>query len=297
MRGLPCFLLAAAAFASAPSLAQITARDDRGVELHWDSPPNRIISLLPSLTEAVCALGACQRLVGTDRFSNWPRSVESLPKLGGLDDAPIERIVALKPDLVLLSDSARVIDRLESLGIKVLVLASNDRADARRALFTLARVLGRPDAAVPVWNRIESETDAAAARVPPALRGQRVYFEIDATPYGAGTGSFIGETLMRLGLRDALPESLGPYPKLNPEYLVRLQPDIVMGSAAAVAEMGRRPGWSALRAVREARTCGFTTQRQDLLMRPGPRMGEAAAVIADCLAEIGARDAALAPVR
>ena len=71
------------------------------------APPQRIVSLVPGLTESVCALGACARLVGTDRYSNWPASVAALPKLGGLDDAQVERIAALKPDLVLIAPSAR----------------------------------------------------------------------------------------------------------------------------------------------------------------------------------------------
>jgi iron complex transport system substrate-binding protein len=119
----------AIALLGAPAVGQLALRDDRGVTVQLDRAPRRIVSLLPSLTETVCALGACDRLVGTDRFSNWPDSVASLPKLGGIEDAQIERIVALKPDVVLASTSARVTDRLESLGLKVLALESRDRAD------------------------------------------------------------------------------------------------------------------------------------------------------------------------
>ena len=124
--------------------------------------------------------------------------------------------------------------------------------------------------------------------MPPALRGQRVYFEVDATPYAAGPASFIGETLARLGLANAVPAELGPFPKLNPEYVVRLQPDIVMAAQQNVAEMPERPGWSALRALNDKRSCGFTSERYELLIRPGPRIGEAASVIADCLVRIAA---------
>jgi len=75
--------------------------DDRGVAVSLSAPAHRIVSLLPSLTETVCAMGACARLVGTDRYSNYPAPVQALPKTGGLDDANIEMIVALKPDVVL----------------------------------------------------------------------------------------------------------------------------------------------------------------------------------------------------
>jgi iron complex transport system substrate-binding protein len=266
--------------------AQITLTDDRGRALVFAAPPQRIVSLLPSLTESVCALGACTRLVGTDRFSNSPTSVVKLPKLGGIDDAQIERIVALRPDAVLLSSSARVTERLEALGLKVLVIEARDHADVKRSLTLLAQMLGTPLEADRVWSTIERDTRAAAERVPAALRGQRVYFEVDATPYAAGAGSFIGQTLARLGLANALPAELGPFPKLNPEYVLRLQPDIVMADDRNLADMPKRPGWSALRALQRGRTCGFGAARYEVLIRPGPRMGEAALVLADCLVAI-----------
>ena len=268
------------------ALAQTTLQDGRGASLVLPAPPQRIVSLLPSLTESVCALGACARLVGTDRFSNSPTSVIDLPKLGGIDDAQIERIVALRPDVVLLSTSARVIDRLESLGLKVLVLEARDHADVKRSLTLLAQMLGTPAEAERVWSAIERDTRTAAERVPAALRGQRVYFEVDATPYAAGAGSFIGETLARLGMANAVPAELGPFPKLNPEYVVRLQPDIVMANERNLADMPKRPGWSTLRALKNGRSCGFALDRYELLIRPGPRMGEAALALADCLVAI-----------
>ncbi|HEY4066812.1 MAG TPA: helical backbone metal receptor [Burkholderiaceae bacterium] len=269
--------------------AQAVEHDDRGAAISLPAPPRRIVSLLPSLTESVCALGACDRLVGTDRFSNWPASVAALPKLGGLDDAQIERIAALKPDLVLASTSARVIDRLEALGLKVVVLDSRSHDEVHRSLILLARLLATPIPAERVWAQIEHDTRAAAERVPPALRGRRVYFEIDATPYAAGAGSFVGETLQQLGMPNAVPAELGPFPKLNPEYVVRLQPDIIMSERRALDAMAERPGWAALKALKTHQTCGFPSTRYELLIRPGPRMGEAARVLADCLAEIARR--------
>jgi iron complex transport system substrate-binding protein len=263
--------------------AQISVRDDRGATVVLPASPQRIVSLLPSLTESVCALGGCARLIGTDRFSNSPPSVRALPKLGGLEDAQIERVAALRPDVVLAAPSARAIDRLEALGLKVLVLESRDHADVQRTLKTLAQLLGAPAEADKVWAAIERELVDAAARVPPRLRGQRVYFEVDATPYAAGASSFIGQTLGRLGLANAIPPELGPFPKLNPEYVLRAQPDIVMAAQRNLDEMPRRPGWSALRALQRHQVCGFDSERYELLIRPGPRMGEAARALADCL--------------
>lgn len=266
--------------------SQTTLRDDRGAALVLRGPPQRIVSLLPSLTESVCALGACARLVGTDQFSNWPASVLKLPKLGGLDDAQIERIVALKPDLVLAATSARVIDRLEGLGVKVMVLESRNHADVKRSLNLLARALGTPLEADVVWSKIDTDITAAAAQVPARVRGQRVYFEADATPYAAGASSFIGETLTRLGMANVVPEALGPFPKLSPEFVVRAQPEVVMANARSVSEMPQRPGWSALRALKQRQACGFEPASYEMLIRPGPRMGEAALLLAACLAHL-----------
>jgi len=284
LRGLPLLLALLGAGAQA---AAIDVTDDRGRAVTLAAPPQRLVSLLPSLTESVCALGGCPRLVGTDRYSNAPAEVQALPKLGGIDDAQVERIVALKPDVVLAATSARIIDRLESLGLRVVVLESQTHVDVKRSVDLIAKLLGRPAEAVRLWRQVEQDMARAAAMVPVPLRGQRVYFEVDASPYAAGPGSFIGETLARLGMANIVPRELGPFPKLNPEYVVRAQPDVVMDSERALRSMSERPGWQALRAL-PRRACGFDTARYELLIRPGPRMGEAALAMADCLAGMDA---------
>jgi iron complex transport system substrate-binding protein len=268
------------------ALAEIRLRDDRGATLVLAQSPQRIVTLLPSLTESVCALGGCDRLVGTDRFSNSPARVVSLPKLGGLEDAQIERIVSMKPDVVLAGPSARVIDRLESLGLKVLVLESKTHADVKRTLRALGQLLDSPAAADAVWARIESAMADATRRVPAAMRGKRVYFEVDATPYAAGAGSFIGETLARLGVGNIIAPELGPFPRLNPEFVVKARPDIIIAAQSNLADMAKRPGWNALAALQQHRSCGFDVEHYELLIRPGPRMGEAALLLAECLTKL-----------
>ena len=279
---LPAALLSGLC-AAGTAMASITVEDDRGRRIELPAPPQRIVSLLPSLTESVCALQACGRLVGTDRFSNWPASVLALPKLGGLEDTQIERIVALKPDLVLAAGSSRAIDRLEGLGLRVVVLEPKSLQDTERVLGKVAQALGDASAGVALWQGMQARIATAAARVPLSLRGKKVYFEVASAPYGAGEVSFIGETLGRLGLGNVVPAALGPFPKLNPEFVVRAQPDLIMATAAAVAEMPARPGWSALHALRQQRHCGFDSARWDALVRPGPRLAEAAEIMADCL--------------
>jgi len=271
---------AVAAVVMAPS---ISVDDDRGQRVVLAAPPQRIVSLLPSLTEMVCALDACGRLVGTDRFSNFPASVLALPKLGGLEDTQVERLLALKPDLVLLAGSSRAVDRLEGLGVRVLVLEPKTLQDTQRVLLQVAVALGDPAAGPRLWRALLLRVDAAAARVPPSVRGQKVYVEVAAAPYAAGEASFIGQTLARLGMGNIVPAALGPFPKLNPEFVVRAQPDIVMATARTLAEMPGRPGWSGLRALREQRVCGFAAAQWDALVRPGPRLADAAEALAECL--------------
>lgn len=271
-----------------PARAATTLTDDRGRRIELPAPPQRVVSLLPSLTETVCSLGACDRLVAVDRFSKWPDSVKGLPQVGGLEDTQIERVVALKPDLVLAAVSSRAVDRLESLGLRVVTLEPRSLQDMQRVIGQVAQALGDAPAGEALWRRIEQRIAEAAVRVPNALRGQSVYFELGSS-YAAGEASFIGQVLSRLGLKHAVPASLGPFPKLNPEFVVRAQPDIVMASESAVAEMATRPGWSRLRALRERRVCALPAARYSLITLPGPRLGEAAEVLADCLS-------AMAPV-
>ena len=283
-------LLGAVLGAAAPAaMAQaIELRDDRGVEHRLPAPPRRIVSMLPSLTESLWVLGGGARLVGVDRYSNWPAEVARLPHLGGLDDAHIEAIVALEPDLILASTASRAIERLEALGLPVVRLKSDSHADVRRSLELIARLLGTPDEGARAWARLTQQIDAAAARVPAALRGQRVYFEIGGGPYAAGSSSYVGETLARLGMANIVPAQLGPFPKLNPEFVVRAKPDLIMGAQREQAALLRRPGWAALAAVREQRLCGFEPAQYEMLVRPGPRIGEAATLLADCLVRLGA---------
>jgi iron complex transport system substrate-binding protein len=263
--------------------AAVSVTDDRGLVVTLPAPPQRIVTLLPSLTETVCELGACARLVGTDRYSNFPASVRALPKTGGLDDANVEMIVALKPDVVLLAVSSRVMDRLASLGLKVVALEPKTYEDVQRVAAKVAQVLGAGPAGDRLWQRMEAQVRQAVSDVPPQARGLRVYYEVDSAPYAAGESSFIGHTLSQLGLVNIVPAKLGPFPKLNPEYMVRADPQVIMVSARQASSLPSRPGWGSISAVKDKRLCLFSADEGDVLSRPGPRMGEAAQIMARCL--------------
>jgi len=258
--------------------------DDRGASVSFAQPPQRVVSLLPSLAETVCELGACARLVGVDRYSNFPASLQKLPQVGGGLDPNIEAIVALRPDVVLMATSSRAGERLRALGIKVVSLEPKTHADVQRVVLKMGEVLAVPDAAK-IWRAIDAGVSAAAQSVPASVKATRVYFEVNQGPYAAGESSFIGETLTRLGVKNIVPAKLGPFPKLNPEFIVRANPDLIMVGERNAGGMAQRPGWQSIRAVRENRLCIFGTDQADTLVRPGPRMAEGARLMAQCFAD------------
>ncbi|MFB0898849.1 MAG: helical backbone metal receptor [Polaromonas sp.] len=258
--------------------------DDRGVTVTFAQTPQRIVSMLPSLTESVCAMAQCQRLVGVDRYSNFPESVKRLPSLGGGMDPNIEGIVALKPDLVLVSAASRASSRLEALGIQVVALETKTHADVRRVLHIVGVLLDVPEAqAAMLWRTIDTSVSAAAQSLSPKAKKTRVYFEVSRGPYAAGEASFIGETLQRLGVQNVVPAALGPFPKLNPEFVVRANPDLIMIGNRSMQAMLPYPGWASIKAVKEQRICVFGIVDSDVVVRPGPRMAEAARLMAGCL--------------
>jgi iron complex transport system substrate-binding protein len=286
-RGFVVVLLAFGMLGHASAL-QVT--DDRGVTVTLPQAPRRIVTLLPSLTETVCALGQCDRLVGVDRYSDYPATVRALPQLGGGLDPNIEGVIALRPDVVLMATSSRAVQRLESLGVKVVALEPHNAADVQRVIARIGEVLDLPDA-LRLWREIDAGVNAAAASIAPAARNTRVYFEVGRGPYAAGEASFIGETLARLGAKNIVPRSEGPFPKINPEFVVRADPDLIMISQNAAPQLEQRPGWASLRALREARLCVFSPEESAVLVRPGPRMAQAARLMAQCINRKGAGSA------
>ena len=262
----------------------LQVHDDRGVALTLARVPQRVVSLLPSLTETVCALGQCNRLVGIDRDSNYPQDVQKLPQLGSGLAPSIEAVLALRPDVVLMArSSSRAVERLQALGIAVLAFEPQTHADVARVISQLGTLFGVADAPE-LWRSIDASISAAAQSLPQHVRGVRVYFEV-GQGYAAAEESFIGETLRRLAVRNIVPRSLGPFPKINPEYVVRADPDLIMVSQRAADGLAQRPGWLGLRALREGHWCTFSKAQADMLVRPGPRMAQGAWLMARCLSD------------
>ncbi len=249
----------------------------------WAAPAQRIVSLLPSLTESACLLDACDRLVGVDRYSDWPDSVRNLPRLGGGLTPDFEGLVRLNPDLVLAAGSSRLGARLRQLGIPVFEREPQNLAQAREAFLALGQQLGVRDA-VARWMAIEARLEAQIRARPPAAKPLRVYVEVGGRgPYAAGAASFLGELLTRLGASHSIGPELGAFPMINPEWLLRHPPDLIILTHSEPVDLGRRPGWAKLPAVKHQRICRLSPHEAALVTRPGPRLPDAAAILARCL--------------
>lgn len=281
-------ILLCAPAASALAAVPLVLIDAAHTQVRFERPPVRVASLLPSLTETVCELQECARLVVVDRYSNWPDSVNRLPKAGGLEDVEVEQIVSARPDVVLLAHAPRVTERLRALGLVIFEFEAQTYADIGRNVSLIATLLGVPERAHDLNRRIGASVDAVAAAAKSRLEGRSplVYFEVDPGPYGAGPQSYIGEMLTRIGAHNILTAELGPFPKLNPEYVVRANPDVIFISPAEAPHLKLRPGWQQIRAVREGRLCSFPPEIRDTIIRPGPRVAEGFKALSDCLLRV-----------
>jgi iron complex transport system substrate-binding protein len=211
--------------------------------------------------------------------------VQALPKTGGLDDAEIEEIVRLHPDLVLLSRSQRITDRLHELGLESFALDTQSYSAVSHVVTVIGALLGLPDRAASLNRQIEDAVHLLSAQELARRHGAgpTVYFEVDRAPYAAGPQSFIGEMLTLVGARNIVTPDLGPFPKINPEYVVRHNPDVIFIPETEASQLAERPGWDQIRAVKEHRLCSFPPAVRDTIVRPGPRMAEGIRAIADCL--------------
>jgi iron complex transport system substrate-binding protein len=276
------------ATARAANSDALVLRDDLHRDVAFPHSPQRLITMLPSITETICSLGRCDRLIATDRYSSWPSQVRALPKTGGLVDPAIEMIVGLKPDLVLVSRSQRSVDRLRELGVPIFALSSDRYADIGRTMRILGQILGVPERAAALERSIDADVhrigaEQALHRHAQGRAAPSVYFEVDRGPYAAGPQSFIGELLELLGTQNIVTADLGAFPQLNPEYVVRHNPDVIFISAAEGSHLAERPGWETIRAVHDGRLCSFPPAVIDTIVRPGPRVADGMRALARCL--------------
>lgn len=261
----------------------LTVTDDLGRTITLKAPPKRIVTMLPSVTETVCALGACDRLVATDDYSDWPEGVKRLPKAGGLYNPNPELILSLKPDLVLVSRYGRLHETLERAGLTVYVVRTETYEDIFKTVRALGKLLGLEAQAERLVAQIQKEVYQEEARAAKAQGRPRVYYEIDPTPYTVGPESFIGVLIAKARGVNIVPKELGLFPKIAPEFVVEKNPEVIVATYPEAEKTIRtRPGWSRIRAVQTGRICVFTGGEDSLLSRPGPRVAQGLRLLVDC---------------
>lgn len=264
----------------------LTVVDDLGRQVTLPAAPQRIVSLVPSHTETVCELQACQLLVGVDALSNWPQSVSALPALGDAFAPDLEAVVALLPDLVLVDEYSGVHEPLAALGVVVYAGTPQTLDEVFGFFELLGAMLDRQTEAAVLAGRVQGQIDGVTA-VLQGVVGPTVFLELDPTPYSAGPGSYMGALLGLAGGRNVIDATLGDFPLVDPEYVVAADPQVILLTDApfgvTAADVAARPGWGGLSAVQQGRVVELDADTVDMLSRAGPRLGQAVLELARIL--------------
>jgi iron complex transport system substrate-binding protein len=288
-----------AAASAGPRDSAIVATDDGGRQVRLAGPARRVISLIPSATETLMALGATDRLVGRTRYDVDP-ALAALPSVGGGIDPSVEAVVALKPDLVLAweNDKRREVpNKLAGLGIPVFTLRTEDTTDVFRNVASLGRLTGRDSAAAAVVARLRAELLDVRRSVAGRPRPAVMYVVFNDPPMTAGPDTFIGELIGVAGGRSVFDDATQLWPNVAMEEIVRRSPDLVVLPVGefrsnAVSTLRQRAGWRDVAAVRAGR---IVTVPANLLSRPGPNVGAAARALRAAFHPDAARPRAAAP--
>jgi len=234
----------------------------------------RIVSLAPSLTEDLGALGVLDRVVGVSAYSDFPPAARRIPVVASFSSVAAERLLALHPDLVvgIAAQRAMVAD-VQRAGVRVVLLPDDDYASIFADLHALGALVAEPARAARVIAALRARTVSLVRSVPRRAHAPRVFMVLGVDPtFTVGSGSYIATLIAMAGGRNAadLHAAYAPY---SDEALVVAQPDalIVDGAVGFASVRGRAP-WSDLRAVRDGHV--YTLADAALLERPGPRYNE-----------------------
>lgn len=290
---LGLLLTACAPTAPAPVTAStgIHLTDGLGREVNLPGPAQRVISLAPSNTEILFAIGAGPQVVGRDHLSDYPEAAKTVTDIGSTYEAlNTEQIVALKPDLILAAEvnTPEQVKSLESLGLTVYYLKNPATLEEMYGnLEIAAQLTGHISEAASLIDALKARVAAVDARIAPISSRPSVFYEMDATdpakPYTAGKGTFITLLIERAGGHN-IAADLESYPQLSLEQIVASNPDfIILGDAAygtSPASVAARPGWADLSAVKNNHVVAFD---DNLVSRPGPRLVDALETLAKIL--------------
>lgn len=266
------------------SPAPIVLTDSLGRQVTLTELPARIVSLAPSNTEILFALGAGARLVGRDEFSDYPPEAAQVANIGSLyPQVNAEAIVALEPDLVLAAGITNPddVETLADLGLNVYATSvAAGLEDIYADILALGQLTGQTAQAEQLVAEMKVRVEAVTARTAGLSERPMVFYEIDATepakPWTAGPGTFVDQLLTMAGAQNAGNIAQDAYAQLSLEQLVAVDPAvIILGSAlygGQTPELVRaRPGWEQIAAVRNGAVYTFN---DNLVTRPGPRVVE-----------------------
>ena len=236
--------------------------------------PTRIVSLSPSTTEDLFAVGAGRQVVAVDELSNYPARAPRT-KLSGYTPN-VEAIAGYRPDLVIVRSEAGVA-QLRRLGITVLQLKeAGDLAQAYAQVLQVGRATGHTKQATAVVRWMRKQINAELRSIQGRSRQLSVYHELTTDYYSATSGTFIGRVYKLLGLRNIADEATaaGPYPQLSAEFIVASNPDLIVLADSkccgqSLATVAARPGWGTIAAVRDRHVVAMD---DDIASRWGPRI-------------------------
>ncbi|MDX9991327.1 MAG: ABC transporter substrate-binding protein [Anaerolineales bacterium] len=258
----------------------VSLTDGLGRQVMLAEPAQKVVSLAPSNTEILFAIGAGGQTVGRDMFSDYPPEALALTDIGGsMGEYNLEAILALQPDLVLAAEinPTELVKSLEDLGLTVFYLKNPLTLEEMYTnVEIVAQLTGRETEAAALVESLKQRVAAVDEKVAPFSTIFPVFYEIDASnpsqPYTAGKGTFITLLIARAGGYNIAAE-LDGYPQLSIEKIVADDPMfIILGDAmwgVTVESVGQRPGWENLRAVKQNKVFPFD---DNLISRPGPRL-------------------------
>jgi iron complex transport system substrate-binding protein len=266
-----------------PAAKPITIVDGLGRSITLVEPAQSVVSLAPSNTEILYAVGAGSQVVGRDDFSNYPEAALAIASVGGsMGDYNLEEITRLQPDLVLAAEinTPELVHSLENLGITVFYLSNPDEIEG---IYTNLEIVGKLTGREAEAAALNASLQARVARIDAVLEKATdqplVFYELDgsdpAKPWTAGPGTFLDYLVQRAKGQNVGAALSGEWAQISQEELLVQNPEIILlGDAiwgVTVEMVAERPGWNQIMAVSEGRVYPFD---DDLISRPGPRQVE-----------------------
>jgi iron complex transport system substrate-binding protein len=262
----------------------ISVTDMTGREVTLEEPADKIVALTAADCEILYAIGAGDTLVGRGEYCDYPAEVADVPAVESGSETNIEQIIALGPDLVLISTMAQTSEHIESLeaaGIKVVASESADIDGVFEAIGLIGAITGKDDAAAGVIASMRNTFDELSEKVPEG-GGGTIYFEVSPLEYGlwaAGSGTFMEELADILGLENIFADTEG-WAQVSEEQVINRDPDYIVtttmsfeGAPDPVEEIKTRAGWENITAVTNG---SIINDSSSMMVRPGPRLADAA---------------------